>query len=399
MTIKCDVLIVGAGPAGLATAITTSGAGLKTILVEKNSEIGYPVKTSAFTWRDVWEKWKLSENVVYQKQNSLYLNSVHSKRAVEVNFKKIVGGVLDHHIFLRELVFKAIKNNTKILLSQRVIEPLTDGTIVIGVKTSKQDIQSKIVVDCSGPEAIIAKKMGVVSKNQTRELGIGMEYEMKNVNIRNPNSIDFYVGKEEVVPISYGWVFPTGLDSARVGVATIYNAPEEIEKEDIKIWLDRFLSEKSAIYKIVKDAQPFEMHMGAYLLSGMISQPYSDGLLVVGDAAAQASMLLGEGIRYALEFGVYAGETAVRAVSKKDISRDMLSDYAKKCNEYLGETYEVGSDLLQVPTDEYWEALIDNIIRLKKKGELDLILDYFKTAMDYKKAIEIFPEFKGKYLK
>jgi len=75
MAIECDVLVVGAGPAGLATAITTSKAGLKTIIIEKSSEIGYPIKTSAFTWREVWENWNLSDSVVCQKQDSFYIKS------------------------------------------------------------------------------------------------------------------------------------------------------------------------------------------------------------------------------------------------------------------------------------------------------------------------------------
>ena len=113
MQIECDVLVVGAGPAGLATAITTSRAGLSTIIAEKSTEIGYPVKTSAFTWRDVWRNWNLPNDVVYQKQDSFYINSAHSRREIEINFGKIIGGVLNYHLFLRELAFKAIKNKNR----------------------------------------------------------------------------------------------------------------------------------------------------------------------------------------------------------------------------------------------------------------------------------------------
>ena len=39
MAIECDVLVVGAGPAGLASSIITSESGLKTILIEKSPAI------------------------------------------------------------------------------------------------------------------------------------------------------------------------------------------------------------------------------------------------------------------------------------------------------------------------------------------------------------------------
>lgn len=397
MNLKCDVLVVGGGPAGLATAITTSKAGLKTIVVERSSEIGYPVKTSALTHREVWENWDLPDRVVYQKQDSFYIKSAHSKRDVEVNFGEVIGGTLNYHAFLQELSFKAIKNKTRILLSERVSEPLLDGDFVIGGKTSlDRKIKSKIAVDCSGPEAVIAKKMGLISEQKDMEIGIGVEYEMKGVKVRNHRAIDLYVGREEVVPVGYGWIFPLGADSARVGVCTVYNTPEKLEEKNINRWMERFIGKDSIIYDNVKNAQPYEMHIGAYPLSGMIEKPYCDGLLVAGDAASHASMLFGEGIRYGMDFGKMAGETIIDSINEKDYSSDFLKSYLVRCLDYLGESYRIATELLKVPTDEYWETLIDNLIRLKDEDK-GLILKYLKTAMSYEDIGKIFPEFKGKH--
>lgn len=398
--VECDVLIVGAGPAGLATAITVSRTGLKTILVEKNSVIGYPVKTSAVTWRELWEDWGMTDKVLCQKQDSIYINSLLSKREVEINFRRVVAGSLDYPIFLRELAFKAINTKTRILLSERVVEPIFSDGSIVGVKTSKgREIYSKIVVDCSGPEAVIARRVNLIPKLKEIEIGIGMEYEMKGVKVRNQNAIDFYVSREHIVPVGYGWCFPLGHDSARIGICTVNNTQEEIEERGINVWLDRFIEENEVILKMVKDAQPYEIHMGVYPLCGVIEKPYHDGLLVVGDAAAHASMLMGEGIRYAMEFGRRAGEVIIDAIKKRDYSEKVLGCYKGRCQEYLGETYEVAMDLLQVPTDEYWETLVDNIIRLKKQGDYELILKYFKTAMSYEDAKIIFPTFNQKYFK
>ena len=44
MTIKCDVLVVGAGPAGSSAARASSINGIKTILIDKKEEIGKPVQ-------------------------------------------------------------------------------------------------------------------------------------------------------------------------------------------------------------------------------------------------------------------------------------------------------------------------------------------------------------------
>jgi flavin-dependent dehydrogenase len=47
---------------------------------------------------------------------------------------------------------------------------------------------------------------------------------------------------------------------------------------------------------------------------------YSNGLMAVGDLASQASMLVGEGIRYAMDFGKRAAETAFDAIKCNDLS-------------------------------------------------------------------------------
>jgi digeranylgeranylglycerophospholipid reductase len=399
MRMECDVLVVGAGPAGLGAAITSSKRGLKTILVEKSSEIGYPVKSSAFTWEEVMEDWILPDEVMYQWMDSFYIYSSPSKREVEINFGKIIGGTLNFHLFLQELAFQAIRHGSEIIIGEGVSEPILDGDFVCGVKTDKEEIMAKIVIDCSGPSAVIGKKAGLIPETEKGIEGIGFEYEMLNYKVRNQNAIDIYVG-ESIVPVGYAWVFPTGKDRARVGVSTVFGIAGESEEKgmNIEYYENLFLSEHSPIYERVKEAQPFEIHTGESPMTGMLEKPYANGLLVVGDAASQNSVLLGEGIRYALEFGKMAAETAFVAINSGDLSEDCLKQYKEKCFESVCEKFEVASDLLMVPTDEYWESLVDGLISLKEKGNLELVLKYLKTDMTREEAIEIFPSFKGKYL-
>jgi len=44
MTIECDVLVVGGGPAGCSAARAAAKQGAKTILIEEHEEIGIPVQ-------------------------------------------------------------------------------------------------------------------------------------------------------------------------------------------------------------------------------------------------------------------------------------------------------------------------------------------------------------------
>jgi digeranylgeranylglycerophospholipid reductase len=272
------------------------------------------------------------------------------------------------------------------------------GTVK-GIETlGGKKIQSDLVIDCSGPAAVVGNKLKLLPKKSDIEIGIGIEHELYNIDVRNPKSIDFYVGQKEIVPIGYGWVFPLSENIARVGVSSVYNTPELITEKNINYWHEKFLGEDSPIFKRVKNAQPYETHKGTYPLSGMLEKPYANGLLLAGDSAAQASMLVGEGIRYAMEFGKRAAETSIESIKENDATEGFLNRYVDKCIEYLGEFYEVAIDLLQVPTDEYWESLLDAMLKYKDK-EPELILKYLKTEMTYEDAKEIFPKFVGKYLR
>jgi NADPH-dependent 2,4-dienoyl-CoA reductase/sulfur reductase-like enzyme len=53
MEIKCDVLVVGAGPAGSVAALYISKHGLNTVLIERNNKIG--AHTNTYKSIDRWK--------------------------------------------------------------------------------------------------------------------------------------------------------------------------------------------------------------------------------------------------------------------------------------------------------------------------------------------------------
>ena len=62
-------------------------------------------------------------------------------------------------------------------------------------------------------------------------------------------------------------------------------------------------------------------------LSGPLNKTYTDGFMVVGDAAGQLDPVTGGGIHLAAFCAKVAGETAVEAVEKGDTSRNVLKKY------------------------------------------------------------------------
>lgn len=384
MVSKCDVLVIGAGPAGLSTAITTSHLGLETIVIEKNSEIGEYIKSSALTWRDVIDEWNISKKSIARWYNKFRLVSFHSKKEVIVPFRDYICCTLNFEKFLVELSKKCVKSKTIFLMNKKVGDlNIRNGKEVEVELNDGKKIKSKIIVDASGLSAVIARKLGLVPKHF--ELGVGMEYELSNAKIEDPERFDIFVGEREVIPIGYGWSFPVGKDKTRIGVGTSIIIGKD-KKVNIKNSLNKFISKNSQVHSITKDSKKIETHSGSYPLGGFFDKTYADNVLVVGDAAGHASPLFAEGIRYALKFGKFAGNIVFDAISNKNLFRDYLAVYQAKCKNYIKDYYDVIFETSEIPTDTFWDTLIDTFEALKNSKRDNLIIKILRNEISKKEA-------------
>jgi digeranylgeranylglycerophospholipid reductase len=104
----------------------------------------------------------------------------------------------------------------------------------------------------------------------------------------------------------------------------------------------------------------------------------------VGDAAGHGSPLIGEGIRYALQFGYLAGEVAANAIATDDVSEDYLMQfYEEKWKEQIETNFKIALEIqkrLAGYSDDDWERKISMLKALdferlvvflnKLKGEI-----------------------------
>src|SRR5713101_8987256 len=89
---ECDVLIAGGGPAGLAAAEAAARLGVRTILLERQNEIGYPVHTSGGSWVSDMQALGIPQHL-YHPVSKIYFVSPH--REVPLNYTPAVACVMD----------------------------------------------------------------------------------------------------------------------------------------------------------------------------------------------------------------------------------------------------------------------------------------------------------------
>src|SRR5260370_29914773 len=108
MTEECDVLIVGGGPAGLATAEAASKLNVRTIVLERQNEIGYPVHTSGGSWISDMKALAIPENLYHPITKVMF---VSPHREVPLYYNPAVACVLDVSRVYPPLACRAIASS------------------------------------------------------------------------------------------------------------------------------------------------------------------------------------------------------------------------------------------------------------------------------------------------
>ncbi len=107
-----DVIVTGAGPAGLSSALESAKNGAKTLILEKKQVIGEPTRTSGGTWIDYLESYPFSEKALGNHIRGFYF-CPPSLKEVYFELNKIVGYVINVKAFYQELATMANKAAAK----------------------------------------------------------------------------------------------------------------------------------------------------------------------------------------------------------------------------------------------------------------------------------------------
>ena len=350
-TNETEAIIAGGGPAGLAAAESLAKAGCSVTVLEKNHEIGSPIRTSGGSFIEELDALGIPAYLYHPVSRVRFL-SPHNAAVYDYQDPKLC--VIDVRGVFQFLAGRATEAGAQIRLGTTVESPLIEDGVVTGVTTKTETLRAKLVVDATGYRSVLLKQAGL--DPGIRRFGVGAEYDLY-APYCDQREVILLVGSE-LAPSGYAWVFPWGRHRVRVGVGIIH--PDSNGKPDD--YLDRLVSGLHRFGVNLRGAQPIEHHSGLIPSECFAPKFAGDGILGVGDAAGHASSLLGEGIRWAIEAGRLAGDIAGRAIKKGDTSRKTLEEFERTWIKLHGKDLRLAHKINQRISgwdDHKWDERLD----------------------------------------
>jgi geranylgeranyl reductase family protein len=326
-----DVIVVGAGPGGSATAHALAQSGLDVLLLEKTSFPREKVCGDGLTPRAV--KSLVDMGIDTSEANGFIRNRglriLGGGVRLELEWPELAtypnyGLVRPRLDFDDLLAQNAQKSGARLQTLTHVTGPIVENGRVVGVEAkvgpekTPTSYRAPITVACDGVSARLAISQGI-QKRDDRPMGVAVRryYESPRHDDDMLESwLELRTPEGDLLP-GYGWVFGVGDGTSNVGLG-ILNTTKAWQDTNYKDLMSRWTSAMPAEWQF-DEAHARGPIRGAALPMGFNRTPhYRDGLVLVGDAAGAVNPFNGEGIAYAMESGRLAAEVIVQALARPD---------------------------------------------------------------------------------
>ena len=353
--LNTDVLILGAGPGGAATALFLAKENIPCIVVDKavfprdkicgDALSGKVVEILNRYDRSFVEKLSLDPiqlncwGVTFVAPNLEELSIPFRNKPKKTDEKReIAPGFITKRYDFDHFMVKEVKKHDGVNLMEGVeIDQFvkTPEGFTCSDKSGNYIIHAKLVIDGSGAHSQFAKKIGKLEVEKEHHCA-GLRVYYKGVTgIKEGNYIELHFLKD-FLP-GYFWIFPLadGQCNVGVGMRSDYVGKKRI---NLKTELNNIIQKYPQLSERFKNAEPVDDIRGYGLPLGSKKRAISgDNYMLIGDAASLIDPFTGEGIGNAILSGYTAAQQAKEAIESKNFSGTALKKYDEAIYRRLGD--------------------------------------------------------------
>lgn len=344
-----EVIIVGAGPAGLSAAKLLADSGIKTLVFDKNkngvSKNFYSGIISEEPIKEIFTNFFDSSSGKIMAPFERFVDQFRAYILQEDSFTSfnVQNNRQNSYIVLREpfntwLIKETREAGAEVITKTVVKELIINNGIISGVKTDLEDYQANVVIIAEGVNSILTKSSGLRIGDYRPEqifsfveetIMLPSEVIEERFNLSSFNGLSAKIFTQDMLGIPSMGYMHTNHNSISLGIGILFSKLI-IKKINPNDCLEK-LKEHSCIKPLITNGITKNFH--SYILPVPASEEnnclklITDGCLLAGGTAQAVDIFNWDLPTKAILSGKAAAQTILKAKELSDYSRKTLSQY------------------------------------------------------------------------